>query len=253
MNELLDDQDLTSCEKQGRNIYNILAKGYSYEISEAFNLGLKIYQVNLWSHAVFVIIELAIAFVLNTFHPIGTLISIIITPVIQAGHLYVAHKSLHGEVATFESFFDGFRNKFVSLVLNSLIISGFALLIFAPLFLMGFMSIDYLYFLDGSAAVGYTGPLMLFAVFISLCTLVVFQMPLLLFEHLGPWEALKVSVKMSLQNYWLNLGLSIVLIGLNVVGLLIYGIGLVFTIPLSLCTMYATFNLIIENEENEKR
>jgi hypothetical protein len=59
---------------------------------------------------------------------------------------------------------------------------------------------------------------------------------------------MKVSAKVVLKQYVTFILLSITLFLLNMGGLLCLGLGVLFTLPLSYCILYAAYEIIFENK-----
>jgi len=73
-----------------------------------------------------------------------------------------------------------------------------------------------------------------------------------MFSHLFVWffdvepsEATRLSRKMVSGNFTQILWLSLILSGINLLGALTFGIGLLLTIPFSACVVYAVFEDVI--------
>jgi uncharacterized membrane protein len=65
------------------------------------------------------------------------------------------------------------------------------------------------------------------------------------FYDVDPAEALRMSRKTTGGNFGQILLLCLVLTGINLLGALAFGVGLLLTIPFSYCVIYATFDDII--------
>jgi len=65
------------------------------------------------------------------------------------------------------------------------------------------------------------------------------------FYHEEPTEAIRLSRKMVSGNFGQILLLCLVLAGINFLGAIAFGVGLLLTIPFSYCVLYAAFDDII--------
>lgn len=149
--------------------------------------------------------------------------STLLAPPLYAGFYLVANKISRGEEVIYPDFFGGFRfwipTAVISLLTQVLIAFGLIALIIPGIYL----------------AVGY-----LFAI----------QMGI--FGGLDPWSAMEWSRKLITRNWWRFFGLLLVLVVLNVLGLLLAGIGLLFTVPLTFLVLYVVFEEITREVFSEE-
>jgi hypothetical protein len=149
--------------------------------------------------------------------------STLLAPPLYAGFYLVANKISRGEEVIYPDFFGGFRfwipTAVISLLTQVLIAIGLIALIIPGIYL----------------AVGY-----LFAI----------QMGI--FGGLDPWSAMEWSRKLITRNWWRFFGLLLVLVVLNALGLLIVGIGLLFTVPLTFLVLYVVFEEITREVFSEE-
>ena len=149
--------------------------------------------------------------------------STLLAPPLYAGFYLVANKISRGQEVVYPDFFGGFRfwipTTVISLLTQVLIAIGLIALIIPGIYL----------------AVGY-----LFAI----------QMGI--FGGLDPWSAMEWSRKLITRNWWRFFGLLLVLVVLNVLGLLLAGIGLLFTLPLTFLVLYVVFEEITREVFSEE-
>jgi hypothetical protein len=149
--------------------------------------------------------------------------STLLAPPLYAGFYLVANKISRGEEVIYPDFFGGFRfwipTAVISLLTQVLIAIGLIALIIPGIYL----------------AVGY-----LFAI----------QMGI--FGGLDPWSAMEWSRKLITRNWWRFLGLLLILVVLNALGLLLAGIGLLFTVPLTFLVLYVVFEEITREVFSEE-
>jgi hypothetical protein len=149
--------------------------------------------------------------------------STLLAPPFYAGFYLVANKISRGEEVIYPDFFGGFRfwipTAVISLLTQVLIAIGLIALIIPGIYL----------------AVGY-----LFAI----------QMGI--FGGLDPWSAMEWSRKLITRNWWRFLGLLLILVVLNALGLLLAGIGLLFTVPLTFLVLYVVFEEITREVFSEE-
>ncbi len=133
-------------------------------------------------------------------------------PPLYAGFYLVANKLSRGEEVIYPDFFAGFRfwipAAVVSLLSQTLIALGLIALIIPGIYL----AVSYL-----------------------------FAIPMGIFGGLDPWAAMEWSRKLITRNWWRLFGLLLILVVLNLLGLVLAGIGLLLTIPLTFLVLYVVF------------
>ena len=203
-----------------RSVDSIVQQGYSVKIGDYIQRGWAVMQQNLGGFIGFTVILLLISLVPamlgERLGPLASLAVNIISPVLMAGFLIVAFKILKQQATTFNDFFQGFNN-FLPIFLASLLVGIFTFLGFLVLILPGIF-----------LAVAYS-----------------FSIPFVVGRKFDFWEAMEASRKVITKNWFSMFGFLIVLVLLNVVGALILGVGLLFTIPLSYCAIAAAFDDIV--------
>lgn len=135
-----------------------------------------------------------------------------LAPPLYAGFYLVANKLSRGEEVIYPDFFAGFRfwipAAVVSLLSQTLIALGLIALIIPGIYLV----VSYL-----------------------------FAIPMGIFGGLDPWAAMEWSRKLVTRNWWQFFGLLLILVALNLLGLVLAGIGLLLTIPLTFLVLYVVF------------
>jgi len=154
-----------------------------------------------------------IIFFLGASIPVG---SILLMHPLAAGFLLVASYLTSGKEVIFENFFDGFKH-FAGLVLFTLIAGILIFLGFIALILPGiYLSVGY-----------------------------IFTPFYIVFARMNFWDAMESSRKLVHREWFSIFGFIIVLVLINFLGLLAFGLGLLITVPLSYCTLYAAFDDIV--------
>jgi hypothetical protein len=197
----------------------ILQKSYTVKISEYIGSGWKTFKKNPAGFVGFTLvaflINIAIAKVSQSV-PLESFISFLISGPLNAGFLIVAFKLLKNRATTFGDFFRGFNNYLplflVSLVSSVVIAIGFLLLIIPSIYL----------------AVAY-----------------IFALPLVLEKKMNFWDGMEFSRKLISKNWFSFLGFAFVLVLLNLAGVLLLGVGLLVTIPISACAIAAAYADIV--------
>jgi NhaP-type Na+/H+ or K+/H+ antiporter len=135
---------------------------------------------------------------------------------LAAGFLIAAFYLSSGKQIIFEDFFDGFKH-FAGLFLFTLISTLILFVAFLALFIPGIYLV-----------VGY-----------------IFTPFYIVFARMDFWEAMESSRKLVHREWFSIFGFLIVLVFINLLGLLALGVGLLITVPLSYCALYAAFDDII--------
>ena len=198
----------------------LLQKSYTVKIGDYISTGWETFKKNPGGFVGFTLvvflINIATAKINQSASPVGTLISLLISGPLNAGFLIVAFKLLRNRATTFGDFFRGFNN-FLPLFLVSLVSSvmigiGFVLLLLPGIYL----------------AVAYT-----------------FALPLVLEKKMNFWDAMEFSRKLISKNWFSFFGFAFVLVLVNLAGGLLLGVGLLVTIPLSVCAIAAAYADIV--------
>jgi len=138
--------------------------------------------------------------------------SVLLAPPLYAGFYLVANKLSRGEPIIYPDFFGGFRfwvpAGVISLLSQVLMTLGLFALIIPGIYL----------------AVGY-----LFATLMGI------------FGGLDPWSAMEWSRKLITRNWWRFFGLMLILVAGNLLGILMLGVGLLVTFPLTFLVLYVIF------------
>lgn len=154
-------------------------------------------------------------------------ISNALTAFAALSYLYVAHKIRNGEKTQFSTFFEVFQDV-------KLMFSFWALnLLIAIVFVLGIIVfiIPGIYLL-----VGYT-----------------FASCFLLFGSLGIWESMEASRKVVAKNWFNVFGFCLLLFLVLIGGILCFGVGILVAAPVIYCAVYAAFEDIMLQANNNSR
>lgn len=140
----------------------------------------------------------------------------VIAPVLTAGYYYAAFQIARGRDVDFNTFFQGF-NKFLPIFLTALVSGILTLIGFALVVLPGiYLAVAYL-----------------------------FAQPLVIDKGADFWQAMETSRKLITKKWFSFFGLLLLLFLLNLGGAILLGIGLLVTIPLSICIVTAAYEDIV--------
>ncbi|MCM0059431.1 MAG: hypothetical protein NBV57_01115 [Algoriphagus sp.] len=182
-------------------------------IKAAFGRAWELYKMHPFFFAMYMLLILSIQGMVVIYAQEYMIVySTLLAPPFYAGFYLVANKLSRGESVVYPDFFAGFRfwipSVIISLFSQVLIALGLVALIVPGIYL----------------GVGY-----LFAI----------QMGI--FGGMDPWSAMEWSRKLITRDWWRFFGLLLVVVVLNVLGLLLVGVGLLFTIPFTFLVLYVIF------------
>ncbi|KPL13810.1 MAG: hypothetical protein AMS26_13070 [Bacteroides sp. SM23_62] len=194
---------------------HLIQQGYQTDAGGYIRRGWEIFQENMGLFIAYTILVILIS-VAAAFIPFG---SLLVSGPLMAGFYIVANKISKGEPYEFGTFFKGF-DFFVPLLLYTLIGGIFIALGLVALIVPGI----YL-------AVAYT-----------------FAPLFIVFAKMEFWDGMEYSRKLITKKWWNLFGLVLLLMLINMAGTLAFLVGLLFTIPLSYCAIYAAFEDIVGTE-----
>ena len=234
----------------------VLQRGYTVDIGGFISRGWEIFQQNMGGFIGFLVVTFLINIVLAVIPFVGSIASLIVGGPLQAGNYIVAFKIGKGQPVEFGDFFKGFQNAyFLHIFLATLVISILVGLCFAPAIIVIFLAAATAD-VSGDAGAGIlsvVGPLgiLLFlvglvaAIFISVAYL--FAIPLIVGKRMEFWPAMEASRKILAKQWFSVFSISNrFLVGfINLAGMLLCGIGILFTAPLSACAVAAAYESIV--------
>jgi len=190
----------------------LINKGYDTDVGEYIRKGMHIFQQDIGSFIGFTLLFFIISTV-AAFIPFGPLL---VAGPMSAGFFIVARKIHKGEQYEFGTFFKGF-DYFVPLLLYSLI---------------------------GGILTG-LGFIFLIIPGIYLAVAWLFATMFIVFGAMEFWDGMEFSRKLITRKWWSFFGLALLCVLINFVGVLVFIVGLLFTVPLTSCIMYAAFEDIV--------
>jgi uncharacterized membrane protein len=155
----------------------------------------------------------------------GSFLNIIFSGPISAGYYSVIHRTVSGRSLTFENFFDGFK-------------------IFLPVMTISMTS----GLLTSLGALLYIVPGLVIAIFL------IFTMPLTIYTKADVFSAIKISQKIVAKQFWEISKLALYIALINIAAIFTFGIGLLFTLPMSFAVIYFAYDDIIGiNDDVEEK
>lgn len=199
---------------------DVLQRDYEVDIGRYFKKGWATLQPCFGPMVGFFLVTCLINLVLAFIPVVGSLASALINAPLGAGYTFVILAILRGQSFDFSDFFKGLNNKYflqlflVSLVGGLLIAVGFLFLLIPGIYL----SVSY-----------------------------VFAIQFAVDWDLEFFQSLEASRKL-VSRQWLQVFVLLILIGLmNILGLLLLGVGIFVTAPLSICIIISLYNDIAGN------
>jgi len=204
-------------------------RDYEVNIGDYFSRGWEIFKQYAWAFVVFTLVTFLIALALSLLpSPLGmrasgdaaigggNILANILSPILGVGYYFVAFQIMRNREYGFGDFFHGFK-KFLPVFLTALISGiligiGFVLLILPGIYL----------------AVAY-----------------LFAQLFVIDKNLSFWSAMEASRKVITKKWFSFLGLGLLLALVNILGLIILGVGLLVTIPFSACVVAAAYEDIV--------
>lgn len=203
-------------------------RDYDFKMSQYFSRGLDIFKANALPFVGFTILVGVILAILSFILPaplggntaeryqIGGLVPNLLGALLVPGFYIVAFQIARNRPTAFGDFFRGFNRALpillLSIVSTVLIIAGLVFFLIPGIYL----SIAYM-----------------------------LSLPLLLDKNLDFWPAMETSRKIVNKKWFSFFGFSIVLTLINILGTIPLGLGLLFTVPWTLCTISAAYEDIV--------
>lgn len=201
-----------------------LKQNYTFKTGQYFQRGWQIFKQYLWQFIGFTVLVIIIsAFTSRLPYPLGInedgqggIINGILSPVLVAGIYIVAFKIAKNRTTSFSDFFLAFNN-------------------FLPIFLVNLVG----------SILTVIGCFLLIVPGIYLAVAYLFGLCFVIEKHFGFWSALETSRQIITKKWWAFFGFVLLLGLVNLGGLLVLGVGLIFTIPLTVCIIVAAFEDIV--------
>ena len=188
-------------------------KGYNTDISEYIRKGYNIFEKDIGSFIGYTLLYFLITTAATVIPFLGP---ILVSGPLTAGFFIVARKIRKGEPYEFGTFFKGF-DYFVPLLLFSLFGGILTFLGFVALIIPG--------------------------IYLSIAWM--FSILFIVFGEMEFWDGMEFSRKLITKKWWSFFGLAILLFLINFAGALVLFVGLIFTVPISFCAIYAAFEDIV--------
>lgn len=247
-------------EQKRAKLQELIDQGYDFKFGEYMTNAFGILQKKLGLFIGFFLLYIIVTSVVGSIPFIGQIAnSLVIGPAAFAGIFIVCNRIDRGEDARFEDFFKGF-DYVSSLAIAALLTSAIALASVAPMvyFAWQYGLVDWYYNLIVDPMSFSAVPDIPFWIFIFILPGIYLSVayswvyPFIVFYKLPAWEAMEMSRQLITKKWFTYFGYSLVMGIIAVSGVLLFGIGVIFTIPLIAIAPYTAFADVTElNSEME--
>lgn len=237
-------------------IDRVLQEGYEFRFGDYISKGFDLVNKNLGGFIGYGLVYLLISLVVAMIPVLGQIAGLIIGPALLAGFYHVANQVDRGEQTVFGDFFKGFDklgNLFLTSLLTGLIvvvaaIPGLIVLFTSGLSLTSFMTDEP----EINMSMIIVGVLLMLIPLMYLAVSYLFAPMLVWFYDLKPWDAMETSRKLVGKNWGIIFGFALVMGIIASLGVVLLGVGLLYTMPAYICANYAAFADITRlNEDDE--
>jgi uncharacterized membrane protein len=192
------------------------AKEFDFDLQHAFSKAWKMFLAQPLYSIAFTMLILSIQLVIYIHaQPIAFLYGVLLAPPLFTGYYLIANRISEGQPVVYMDFFKGFS----------------------------FMIPSVLIWLVGQLLTG-IGLVLFIIPGIYLIVAYSFSVLMAVFGGFDFWTAMEESRKLISVRWWKFFGFTLILIGINVIAALPYGIGLLVTIPVSFYATYVVFEEI---------
>ena len=190
-------------------IEKLIENGYDFDINKYLSEGWDLFKE---SAGLFILYALLI-FVINTVVPFA---GFVVGAVLFAGYYMAAHKIETSKNLKLEDFFKSFD-------------------FFLPLFLAGLVG----------GILTAVGLALLILPGIWLAVALSFSYQLIIFEKMDFWESIETSIKIINKRWFSFLLLWLIMIAINIVGAIPFGLGLLITFPYTAMVFYSCYKHVV--------
>jgi hypothetical protein len=254
-NQELDNELLN--QKNGKSLRSLLENGYETNSIEYIKKGIELFKQDIGSFIGFILIVAVAQGIISSIPFVKGFASAVIAPILAGGFI-VARKIDQKEARSFSNFFDG-TNKYTPLAIVTLIPTVIIAAIFLVIggwsyFKVAFLGIKPAFDINHFSGMnfsysslygfaGRSGLAGLIAAVISV--LFLFGTFLVLFENFEPVKALDISRKIIGKKFLNWVGFLFLIVLFNVAGAICLLVGLLVTIPSSICALYVAYEDVV--------
>jgi hypothetical protein len=233
----------------------ILDRDYDLDLGGCISRGWNLLQKNmgLLIGATLIYIGIGIALsLLGAIPLIGmlfSLLSLFVTAPLMGGLFYVTLQAIRQQPASAGDVFEGFRRAFIQLVLGYVVSAILTGLCAIPAVIVGLATLlpsltQHQEPSPGAILATVGVGLVCLVPLIFLTVNWMFTLPLIVDKRLDFWPAMQTSWKMVRKHWWQLFGLIILVGVMNVAGVLLCCVGLLFSMPLGIAAMMYAYETI---------
>ncbi|MFN3760252.1 MAG: hypothetical protein ACK4SF_13665 [Algoriphagus aquaeductus] len=209
---------------EAERLNKLLTVSIDFDIKESFVKAWELFKSQALLHVMYMLLILSIqGLVVIYVQEYMIIYSAFLAPALYSGFFLVANKISRGEPVIYPDYFGGFRFWLplvgISLLSQVLVALGLFALVIPGVYL----------------AVGY-----------------LFAMLMGIFGGLDVWSAMEWSRKLITRNWWQFFALLMILIAMNLLGLLLAGIGLLVSFPMTFLVLYVIFEDLTQEVFSEE-
>lgn len=245
-------------------VEKIIREGYTFRLSYYTKRGFGIARKSMWIFAtslfLFILIALLFSYLQEQHKSIaltsGLLFSYIVSPCCLAGFLWMMREADENREITIDGFLKGF-NWLKEITIASITKGAIVLVILLPFIFLDHTNFENVicgdYNIYGHRLEGVQSLLML--LFIPIIYLFVawsFTLFFIIFYDMKAWDAMEASRKIITPKWFVFLLFLILVIFISLFGVVMFGLGLLFTVPAGLAMIYAAFRDIVGMREKRK-
>ncbi len=239
-----------------QNLDNLINGNYQLDPVQHIKDAIEIFKKNVGGFILYLILVYGLMMALN-FVPGVNFAASLITPLFFAGFYIVAHKIFRNEPFEFTNFFDGFRGDHTGqIVLVALVTALISIGIFIPFGIVAFVTMSMFGLVDAVPSLGAGSGIAIFLLvvlfFAAICYILVawfWSYQFVIFHKMKFWDAMEASRKITSKKFLHFIGFGLLLSLFNLGGMLALGVGLLFTVPVSMIAIYTSFEAVVGTDE----
>lgn len=246
--------DSSEPASSAKSLRALLSSGYETNASQYIQEGFRLFKLEAGLFVAFILLMFVAKIFIGMIPLLKGFSSALMAPVF-AGAFLVAHKIKNGEQVALPDFLAPAQQQYMPLFLTALLpallIAGITLLLggwaYFKISILGigpdFIANDFDDIMSMAKTMSaYTGRSSWIGVLsLVIYTFFLFGMLLVLFERFQPLRALDISRQIISKKFFNWMGFLILLGLINIAGAMCLGVGLLVSIPISICAIYAAY------------
>lgn len=254
--EILDQPESPAGEYNfDQKTASLLRNGFDFDLGGYISKGNKILTRDFGSFLGFELLFFVISIVVGIIPIAGSIANFIIGYSLIMGFAIFARRIYLNLPKSFSNFFDGFKLlgplvllRLLNILLTAvvavpyvlIVLGSFFMTIFRKAFTNDIADIDPSYIISNVVKL-----IPLFFIIVIIQVLLAFSSYIVTFGRKSPVDAMTLSIKLIGKKFLAFLLFFIVLVLINIGGVIMLVVGLLYTIPLTLCAGYAAYESIV--------